>query len=65
MVPGIPRDEATEWLSWCQQYVDTSLDPLSGPLTTPPIRRPTWEEYVALENSFTRKLELAKQQRSS
>jgi hypothetical protein len=57
MSPDTQRDAAAEWLAWCQRFVDNSLDPLSQPLAMPAIRRPTWEERMALENAFVRKLE--------
>jgi hypothetical protein len=41
MSPGAERAAAAEWLRWCQQYVDNSLDPLSKPLAMPTVRRPT------------------------
>lgn len=56
---GEQRDAATEWLGWCRRYVDQSVDPLAGPLDMPTIRPPTWEERIALENAFVRKLEMA------
>jgi hypothetical protein len=60
MSPGTRRDAAAEWLAWCLRYVDESLDPLSQPLAMPVIRRPTWDERMALENGFVHKLERGK-----
>jgi hypothetical protein len=60
MGPRAPRDAAVEWLDWCRRYVDDTVDPLDKPLVMPKIRRPTWEERVALENAFVHKLEQEK-----
>lgn len=60
MSPGTRRDAAAEWLAWCRRYVDESMDPLIQTLAMPAIRRPTWEERVALENAFVHKLEREK-----
>lgn len=59
MSAGAGRDEAVEWRDWCRRYID-SVDPLDKPLMMPTIRRPTWEERVALENAFIHKLEREK-----
>lgn len=60
MSAGARRDAAAEWLAWCRRYVDESKDPLIQTLAMPAIRRPTWEERVALENAFVHKLEREK-----
>jgi hypothetical protein len=56
MSAGAGRDAAVEWRDWCRRYIDT-VDPLDKPLAMPAIRRPTWDERMALESGFMRKLE--------
>ncbi|UXA07603.1 hypothetical protein KXD96_05635 [Mycobacterium sp. SMC-2] len=65
MSHGTRRDAAAQWLAWCRQYVDESLDPLSQPLAMPVIRRPTWDGRMALENAFVHRLQRDKAARGS
>jgi len=60
MSAGAGRHAAVEWRDWCRRYVNDTADPLGKPLMMPTIRRPTWEERIALENAFVHKLEQEK-----
>ncbi|WIM87901.1 hypothetical protein PT015_24300 [Candidatus Mycobacterium wuenschmannii] len=55
----IDRLAASGWRSWCQEYLDTVLDPLGQPLAMPEIREWTRDERDALISDILRRLKNA------
>jgi len=53
----VDRAAALEWRAWCQEYVDSVLDPLGQSLAMPEIREWTREERQSLEKRILRQLE--------
>jgi hypothetical protein len=53
------RFAASEWRTWCQDYVNAVLDPLGQPLAMPEIREWTRDERDALILGILRRLEHA------
>ncbi|MCV7051276.1 hypothetical protein H7H82_11830 [Mycobacterium heidelbergense] len=53
----VDRAAASQWRAWCQEYVDTVLDPLGQPLAMPEIREWTRDERHSLEKQILRHLE--------
>jgi hypothetical protein len=51
------KTAATEWRAWCQEYVDTVVDPLGQPLAMAEIREWTHEERNTLEKRILRQLQ--------
>lgn len=54
---GVDRATASEWRAWCQEYVDSVLDPLGQCLAMPEIREWTRDERLSLEGRILRQLE--------
>lgn len=53
----VDRAAALEWRAWCQEYIDSVLDPLAQSLAMPEIREWTRDERQLLERRILRQLE--------